>query len=146
MEQIRRDYTLNYSIDKIKESIEIVCNNSTGSFQIKSKNEAFNSYSFSFVKMLSVLPVNIQLIKISDEQTRIDLSATPGQSLSRTPTFTNGMLDTFLDLVSKVITGQIIYKPKIITQSDKNKSTFGATLFLIVALIILSLVIYIATR
>jgi hypothetical protein len=144
MEQIRRDYVLNYPIDKIKESIETVCKNNIG-FKLNSRNEAFNSYSFSFIKMLSVLPVNIQLIKIDDNQTRIDLSATPGQNLSKTPNFVNGLLDTFLDLVSRVISGELVYSPRPERKQppiSKTKSNIITIVFVIVAFALLYLIFH----
>jgi|HubBroStandDraft_1064217.scaffolds.fasta_scaffold756393_1 hypothetical protein len=112
-EQIRRDFTLNYSLQKVKVAIEDTCRTSTGSYQIKDRNQVFNSYSISLVKMLTVLPITIGLNAVSETETKFSLSAVPGPQLSRNPYMTNEMLDAFLGKMGYLLSGKVVVKTTV---------------------------------
>jgi len=111
-EQLRRDYTLNYPIEQVKSSIEKVCSVKPGKYQLKNKNEAFNSYSIVLVTgIMLMLPMNIQLRKVSEHETSIDFSVTLGETSQTAPLVVNQALDNFFELVGKVLLGENIGNP-----------------------------------
>lgn len=138
-EQIRREFTLSFPVDKIKQAIEDACRTSTGSYQIKDRNAVFNSYSVSLVKMLSVLPITIQLKKVSETETLIDLSAVTGPQLSKSPTFVSQMIDEFLKKVGDFVSGKLIVNttpPKSATIDDPpRQQNVGKTFLLLIVVI-----------
>jgi hypothetical protein len=142
-EQIRRDFTLNYPLQKIKVAIEDTCRTSTGSYQIKDRNPVFNSYSISLVKMLTVLPITIGLNAVSETETTFSLSAVPGPQLSRNPYMTNEMLDAFLGKMGNFLSGKLVVKTTAPQKSGPSQRIRILILWAIVIGIIVGVVLLI---
>ena len=102
--QVNRDFNLNFSIDEVKRSIEVVSENSKKSFTIKTKNDVFNSYSMSMVAGITVIFPEIQLKKISDTETNLLVNF----SVNHKPIIANEILDKFFILVGKSLSGETI--------------------------------------
>jgi hypothetical protein len=51
-EQIRREFTFPFPIEKIKTAIEDTCRTGVGGAQVQNRNSAFNSYNSALVKNL----------------------------------------------------------------------------------------------
>lgn len=133
-EQIRREFTLGYPLEKVKKAIEDTCRTNAGSYQIQNRNDVFNSYSISLVKMLSVLPVQIQLKKVNDTETIVEFTGSPGPQLSRVPTFVSEMVDPFLDKIGGFVSGKLIVKEAIpLTKEQVRKGNTFAVIFFIIA-------------
>jgi len=142
-EQIRREFTLPYPIEKIKAAIEDAVRTSTGGYQIKDRNPAFSTYSISIVRMLNVLATTITLRKLSEAETAFELSAVPGPQLSKMPNVTSSMIEDFLKKVGDFAAGRLIVKegPKI-SPAQQKKNNRAATLGLLVGMIITALIAY----
>lgn len=129
-EQIRREFTLAFPIEKVKNAIENAAHTSAGSYVINNRNEAFNSYSISLVKNLYALSSTISLRPVSENETHFEFSAVPGPQLTRMAHFTNSLIEDFLkrvgDYASGVYTAQAI-DPK---QVPANK---GCAVILVIA-------------
>lgn len=145
-EQIRREFVLNYPLDKVKKAIEDACKSSAASFQIKNRNAEFNSYSISLVKMLSVLPITVQLKKISEGETGIDLSAVAGPQLSRVPNFVSEMLDTFLAKVGDFVSGRLTLKLQQPAAAENKISHLKAGIIIWIIVVLLVGLIYLLIR
>lgn len=120
-EQIKREFVLNYSIEKVKKAIEDACSTSTGSYQIKARNDAFGTYSIALVKMLSVLPVTLEIKRLGDNETEVNLSAVAGPHLSRTPTFLSEMIEGFLTKVGDFLSGRLVVRAPVQRQPPSRK-------------------------
>lgn len=123
---LRRDIVVSFSIEDVKKSIDIVCEKSRASYQIKEKNDIMNTYTISLVGGLAlIVPCSIQLKKITDEETSIILEC---NKVNKTPNQYNEIVDKFLNLVSKSLSGEIINE-NVVAQ---NKSgCLGLFIFLI---------------
>lgn len=142
-EQIRREFTLPYTIEKITRAIEDAARTSTGSYQIKDRNPAFNTYSISIVRMLNVLATTITLRKLSETETTFELSAIPGPQLSRMPNVTSSMIEDLLKKVGDFAAGRLIVKeaPKLTPQQQK-KNNAAVTVGLLIGVAITALLAY----
>ena len=47
MEQVRREYTVNYSIENVKRSIKAISEDITNKYPLTNQNDPFNSYSIN---------------------------------------------------------------------------------------------------
>jgi len=108
LQQITRDFNLNYSLDDVKKAIELVSELSKKTYTIKSKNEAFNSYSMTLVGGVTVVMPQIQLKKISDDETNLVLTCTLGHGSASAPMTANEIIDKFFMLVGKSLSGEEI--------------------------------------
>jgi hypothetical protein len=114
--EIKRDLSVNFSIEEVKNSINVVCENSKSFYQIKDKNDIMNSYTIWLLGGVMVqTPVSIQLKKISDTETNILLNTTKP---STNPNQSNNTIDSFLGLVSKSLSGEVITEDSV----SKGKS------------------------
>jgi hypothetical protein len=100
---IKRDFNLNFPIEEVKKSIELVCSLSQSSYKIENKNEIFNSYTFLLVGGLTVLHPSIQLKKISENETNLILTDNirEGNTIS-----SNEVLDKFFALLGRSLSGE----------------------------------------
>lgn len=107
---VTRDFNLNYSIEEVKKSIELICELSSSTFTIKSKNDAFNSYTMTMVGGLTVVNPQIQLKKVSEQETNLVLTCNfkNGNTIASTE-----IIDKFFVLVGKSLTGENIDKETI---------------------------------
>ena len=67
---ITRDFNLNFPIEEIKKSIEIVSTVSKATFKINNKNDIFNTYTMTLVGGITVINPNIQLIPVKTRKPR----------------------------------------------------------------------------
>jgi len=125
--EIKRDLSVNFPIEEVKSSIESVCQNSKSFYQIKDKNDVMNSYTIWLLGGVMVqTPVSIQLKKISDTETSILLNTTKPTT---NPNQSNNTIDSFLGLVSKSLSGEVITEESV----SKGKSgCLGVTIGLVV--------------
>lgn len=129
-EQIRREFTLAFPIEKVKASIEDACRTSTGSYVVNGRNPAFNSYNISLVKNLYVLPTTISLRAISENETHFEFSAIPGPRLTTMAYFTNELIEGFLGRIGDYASGRYVVSPEIAGQlAPTNK---GCAIFFII--------------
>jgi hypothetical protein len=100
---IKRDFNLNFSIEEVKKSIELVCSLSKASYKIENKNDVFNSYTLLLIGGLTVLHPSIQLKKISDNETNLILTDNirEGNTIS-----SNEVMDKFFALLSRSLSGE----------------------------------------
>lgn len=130
-EQIRREFTLPFPIDKIKASIEDACLTSQGSYSIKDRNAVFNSYNMLLVKNLFWLPTTVTLRAISENETHFELSAIPGPKMTRMSTFTSSLIEDFLNRVGDYASGRYVAQPTPAGQPAATANKGCAILFLI---------------
>lgn len=107
-EQIRREFTLQFPMAKVKTAITDTCRTSPGGRQLKDFNEAFNTYTVTLVRNLYVLPTTITLKTLSENETHFELSAIPGPHLTRMASFTSSMIEDFLKQIGGFASGQLI--------------------------------------
>ena len=112
-EQIRREFTLPFSIEKIKTAITDTCRTSPGGRQLNNYNAAFNTYSVTLVRNLYVLPTTITLKALSENETHFELSAIPGPHLTRMASFTSSMIEDFLKQIGDFASGKLIVKTTV---------------------------------
>lgn len=103
--EIKRDISLNFPIDEVKKAIKTVSNTSKGKVMLKNDNDVMNTFSLHVMGgMLVFVPMNIQLKKISDNETNLLLNTTKS---TNTPNQSNEIIDKFLDNLSKALTGEL---------------------------------------
>jgi hypothetical protein len=103
--EIKRDISLNFPIDEVKKAIKTVSNSSKGKVMLKNENDVMNTFSLQVMGgMLVFVPMNIQLKKISDNETNLLLNTTKS---TNTPNQSNEIIDKFLDNLSKALTGEL---------------------------------------
>ena len=112
-EQIRREFTLAFPLDKVKTAINDTCRTSPGGRQLKDFNAAFNTYSITLVRNLYVLPTTITLKALSENETQFELSAIPGPHLTRMASFTSSMIEDFLKQIGGFASGQLVVAPVV---------------------------------
>jgi hypothetical protein len=140
-EQIRREFTLPYSISKVKTAIENACR--TGDSQINDRNPVFNTYDISLVKTLNVLRTTVTLKQISENECSFELSAMPGPQLTRMPNVTTTMIEEFLKRVGDFATGRLVLKvAPPITPAQARKNNMAAIVGTLIGLAIVGLLAY----
>ncbi|HET6255809.1 MAG TPA: hypothetical protein VFE32_17160 [Puia sp.] len=107
MEQIRREFTIEYPIAKLRAAIESACAGNSGKYLLTDRNPIFNTFSVSVIKGLYVLPVTLTLIKKCDEETTVEVSAISGPGMSRIPTIMSAAIDELLREVGYGTTGEL---------------------------------------
>lgn len=123
---LRRDIVVPFPIDEVKKSIELVCEKSRSSYQIKEKNDIMNLYTISLVGGLAlVVPCAIQLKKVSDNETSLVLEC---NKVNKTPNQYNEIVDKFLNLISKSLSGEVINENVV---ASNKSGCLGLFLFLI---------------
>lgn len=123
---LRRDIVVSFPIEEVKKSIDIVCEKSKSFYQIKEKNDIMNTYTISLVGGLGlIVPISIQLKKITDNETSIILDC---NKVNKTPNQYNEIVDKFLNLISKSLSGEEINESVV---SNNKSGCLGLLLFLI---------------
>lgn len=146
-EQIRREFTLSYPIEKVKQAIVDTCRTSPGGRQLKDHNAAFNSYSVTLVRNLYVLPTTITLKVISENETHFELSAIPGPHLTRMVQFTSSMIEDFLKQIGGFASGQlIVQQPTAGAPPTQKVSTGKALIFFIICIAFAAAIVYFASK
>lgn len=103
---ITRDVQVSFSISEVKEAIDKVSAASKAFYQIKSKDDIMNVYNMSLVGGVAVVvPVSIQLKKVSDTETQIILTS---NKATNTGNQANDIVDKFMGLVSRALSGEVI--------------------------------------
>jgi hypothetical protein len=127
-EQIRREFTLAFSLDKVKTAINDACRTSPGGRQLKDYNAAFNTYSITLVRNLYVLPTTITLKALSENETQFELSAIPGPHLARMASFTSSMIEDFLKQIGDFASGKLVIKttvPQSVIPPSAGRTAIG---------------------
>lgn len=150
-EQIRREFTIPFSIAKINAAIKDTCRTSPGGRQLNDHNAAFNTFSVTLVRNLYVLPTTITLNSISENETHFELSAIPGPHLTRMASFTSSMIEDFLKQIGEFASGRLIVKaapPKLAAPEGgpRQSNSFKTFILLIVVLSMLCGLIYWMSR
>lgn len=122
---LKRDIVVSFPIDEVKKSIELVCEKSRASYSIKEKNDVMNLYTITLVGGLVVVPCAIQLKKISENETSIILDC---NKVNKTPNQYNEIVDKFLLLISKSLSGEVINENVV---ASNKSGCLGLLLFLI---------------
>lgn len=123
---ISRDIQVSFPISEVKSAIDRVSESSKAFYQIKSKDDIMNIYNMSLVGGLAVIvPVTIQLKKISENETQIILTS---NKATNTGNQANTIVDKFLGLISKALAGEEINEE---TVSQGKSGCLGVSIFLI---------------
>lgn len=123
---ISRDIQVSFPISEVKTSIEKVAASSKAFYQIKMKDDIMNTFSMSLMGGVAVfVPISIQLKKINETETQIILSS---NKATNTGNQANDIVDKFLGLVSKALSGEEITEA---TVSKGKSGCLGSGLFLI---------------
>ena len=123
---INRDIQVSFSIAEVKAAIEKVAEKSGKYYQIEKRDEVMNTYSIALIGGMAVIvPVNIQLKKVSETETQILLSSNKATNMGNQ---SNDIVDKFLGLVSKALSGETIDEK--VVASNKG-GCFGVVLFFI---------------
>jgi hypothetical protein len=102
--EIKRDLNLTFSIEEVKNAIDLACSKSKAYYQIKDKNDIMNTYTIWLLGgMMVQVPISLQLKKISENETQITLNTT---KLTNNANQSNDIIDKFLNVVSKVLAGE----------------------------------------
>jgi hypothetical protein len=102
-QSINRDLQVSFPISDVKNAIDTVCNASNARCQIEGKDDILNTYSLALIGGLAVIvPVTVQLKKISESETQILLSSTRATNNANQA---NEIVDNFIGLVSKALSG-----------------------------------------
>ena len=123
---INRDLQVSFPISEVKSAIEKVSAASKSKYQIENKDDILNSFSMALIGGLAVIvPVTIQLKKVSDTETQIILASTRATNSANQA---NDIVDKFLGLVSKVLSGEDITQP---AGAESKSGCFGVIAFFI---------------
>lgn len=134
-----RDYNINFSIDDIKKNIDAVISQ-RNNYQLNNKNDIFNSYTITLVNGLQVIPINIQLKKITDSETNIVITSNKQITSAGHEIIVNKTVDSFLNLVAKSLSGETISQE---TPAPYKKSDWKVALLVFgLGAIALSIIIY----
>ena len=137
--EIKRDITIPYNIEVIKEKIRQACTGSKGKIMLKNENDLMNTFSIQLLGgMMVFVPISIQLQKISDEETSIHLVTTKS---TNTPNQSNEIIDNFLDIISKYLKGELILSKK----QPVNGKGGCAGVFIAIIVFVVGITMYSAT-
>lgn len=134
-EQIRREFTIPFSIAKVKKAIEDACSVSGNGIILAAKNPTFNTYTINIVKGLYVLPTTVSLREATPESTIFELSAIPGKNLSTMPGTTTAAIDGLLQKVGDFASGRLIIGK--VTPEDvarQNRQAKNTLIFLVLGI------------
>lgn len=131
-----KELTLNFSIDMIKEKINLIIQKGAGTYLLKEKNDVFNTYRFAITKNLMVEYLSITLNKIDDENTKAVFQMAPPPGSVRPDTgLMAQMMETFLTLLSQALKGEDV-TTQLVSKSN------GCMVFFILILIQIILAIW----
>ena len=103
---ISRDVQVSFPISDVKAAIDKVSAASKAYYQIKSKDDIMNIYNMALIGGVAVIvPVTIQLKKITDTETQIVISS---NKATNTGNQANAIVDKFMGLISKALSGEVI--------------------------------------
>lgn len=142
-EQIRREFTLNVPTSKLHQALNDTIQINNTRYLLKSKNEAFGSYSISIIKNLYVLAATVTVKSLPEGQSHMELSAIPGPQLQRMPGTVTAMIDEFLQVVGDFATGKLVIRP--LSQGElvaQNKKTKNALIFMLLLLLAIGVAFY----
>lgn len=144
-EQIRREFHLAFPLERVKQAIEDTCRTGGVTYQLRSKNEAFNSFSISIVKGVYILPATVSLSEISERETKFEISAIPGPNLTKMPTVTTAAIEGFLQKIGDFAAGKLIVQVPTPEQLlvQNRKAGKGLLLALLIAAAIIAYAIHV---
>ena len=123
---INRDVQVSFPISEVKLAIEKVSAASKAKCQIEKKDDVMNSFSIALIGGLAVIvPVTIQLKKLSDTETQIVLTSNRATNSGNQA---NDIVDNFLGLVSKALSGEDITQA---TATGSNSGCLGVIAILV---------------
>ena len=102
---LNRDMQVSFSIQEVKNAIDVVCTKSKKFYQIKDKNDILNTYSLWLLGGAVSVSLSVQLRKVSDTETNILLQS---NKVSQAPDVAIKIIDNFLGLVSRALGGEVI--------------------------------------
>ncbi len=114
---VERTFNLNYPIQDIKNSIELL-SSVNPKYVIDSKNDIFNTYTLALVSGILVIRPTIQLKGISANETSITLNCIFREGNTVT---SNEIIDAYLNLLGKSLSGEEITSETI---KANNKGCF----------------------
>jgi len=133
--QINRTFTLPYSLEKVKEGIEVISAKSTGTYNIKTRNDVINSYHIVMTgTALTFARCNVQLKKINENETefKLDTIDTNQNSLN----VSNETVDKFINKLTTSIQSGEVMTP------DLTKKAKGGCATMVVGFIVVSVIVF----
>jgi hypothetical protein len=104
--KLERELQVSFSVNDVKKSIDNVCEFKKTKYQLKEKNDVLNSYSIVLFDGFSIIiPLNIQLKKVSDNETEIKIVSDKATNQAYGA---GQLLDKFLATLSKSLSGETL--------------------------------------
>jgi hypothetical protein len=127
-----KEISIEFNIDTIKSKIEEIVKVSAGSFNIRDKNDLFNTYRITLVSGMVGGAISIILKKENDNSTlwKSEITNLPGRTTKVDNTATLVRLqDEFLLILSKGLSGEEITKELL--KANKSGGCLGVAIVLI---------------
>lgn len=122
---ITRDVQVSYSISDVKSAVEKVALVSKSKCQIEGRDDVMNTFKIALIGgMLVIVPITLQLKKISETETQIVLTS---NKATNTGNQANDIADAFLSKVSQALSGTL--EVPVQTQSEPKKMGLFGKIF-----------------
>jgi hypothetical protein len=129
---IEKELELNFSTEDIKSKIDKLIEVNKGNYQLKEKNDVFNTYRIGIVSGLNTGILTISLTSVDDGKTKFNTQITKAAG-GVTKTDYNAILsrlqDDFLKVLSEALSGKEITKEMI--KGNKSGGCLGLAIILI---------------
>lgn len=106
MMKIDKSLTINYPIEKVKESIKSLSKASVTKYRINSENDNFNTYRLAISNGLNFLLLDITMNPVGEEKTELSLLITPATGAIASISVLSGKLDEYLNHLSEELEGK----------------------------------------
>ncbi len=131
----KKELTLQFNIEKVKQCINQIISTKPGRFQVFDKNNVFNTYCFASMSKYAGI-INVTLTKTDDEKTLALFEATPMVGSYQDIATLTTILDEFLQILSKALTGEPVTEQFIAANTKGCLSSIIFLLFVSVAVLI----------
>lgn len=128
--KIDKVLTINYPIQKVKESIKSLSEASVTRYKMNSENNNFNTYRLAVSNGLNFLILDITLNSIDENKTELSLLITPSTGAIASTSVLSGKLDEYLNHLSEEIEGKTPF-----LNADGSKKNAGCMVLIGILLI-----------
>lgn len=122
LELVSREITIDFSIEQVKSAMKEMFDRKPNTYQVRPEdiNDIFNTYHFALVKGLQCGIVDLTLNKVSDTQTTIACKITNAYGARASNSILSGLLNDYLNVLAKVLTGDKSDLPTPGTQATNS--------------------------
>lgn len=131
LQKAERELIIDFPISKVKEAIMFLFQKYPKKYLLRKNdiNEVFNTYHFPIVELVNPAIADIALEDIEGIKTKVKLTISNTAGSSSSNTTLNGIANDYLNVLSKVLSGE---NEDIINQAVKESKSTGCMIALLV--------------